>query len=1031
MLPNSETSTSTTIGQPQPNNTLRGEMDNDDEREQQVVYTYTLDHLNNNLSSNSMDESPSLNRFLPSSPTSSSASSSFAIVNSHLDDESRDNVLVGTELFSNDLEGKERQVDLSFSELSKKRTRQIKVEELRKKEAAYKLLLKNEEKKKRRMQKAIDQKMEIEKEKKRLEMAEKTLDNITIWKKIEETRKKNVQKKIALLQSSAFNVYMSKVNLIKKLTEIEVKESLNQIVSELHASPSNHQQSLLSHEQVKKQAREEQRKIVQEQANHHAKHHHVSNMSSETSIHSTSKFAQNLQLLTSLSKTEEDKEIDQSTRKYLKNSMQHRHDSIVQAHKHSEEINNKVIEQLILSKKQQVESEFDKKIVHDHLEKVKKLTYASNVVGLESEALKELLELPEEQFETDIGVADAEMDSIRVEIYNLEAKRRQNQSNHSQHKLEIKEFIEVGEQKKKRFKQVLPKLKQELQIIKQEAAQYEEEYGGMSLTTMDEQMTANVQEMKRLKSEGDQILVDLQSSLQQTRQELESQIEDLTLEVAEAEKKAQECQEKVNDACAREKSREERLTYMQQSIEKLKDGCQNFASNFEKRKKQAHIQTNQKYAEIIMFHDLKNIMEKAKRYYTLELGTALKDNTSLMEYLNTRVKNLKERLAVSEQAMQKSIEYATFLKSLTHDSVYLEHTVMSKYLEVRDQIVTGWRKSLESKVRLVAQQNCRPFIERERATSVVKRFINMVWMRDMYKSAIGVIIKPEDASERDRDLERVRQQVEQQTFKEQRLAVLLLELYRRYEKQRLEQEPEKVKQEEKQRIMEITRAVERHKQELLDKIQYESESDAESDIEDSDIETNSESDYFSEEEDQFNFDIPSHVDVIKEEFDALVENIKGQSQTRIHEELEEVNPTPESGLLGKDKYKKMMASRKVGYSFLEKGKPSVNEQERDVKKQRILLVTQKIMKSVQDYIDFSKVDKKMESVVIPNIKKQQEHQARLESNLNRNEQINRVPVTTSQIKQGINQVTKQDQPLLGTVSFASIPVIRPTSIFGD
>lgn len=818
---------------------------------------------------------------------------------------------------------------------------------------------------------------------------------------------------------------------------------MNQIVSELQVNPSeqSQQQQPLTYEQVKKQAQEEHRKIVQEKANDAQQHLKHSNLTS------TTKFAQNLQHLTSLSEKEEDEEINQSTHKYLKHSVKHRHDAIVQAHKNSEEINNSVIEQMVLSKKQQLASEFDQKIVQDHLEKVKKLTYASNVVGLESEALKELLELPEEQFETDIGVADAEMDSIRVEIYNLEAKRRQNQSTHSQHKLEVKEFIEMGEQKKKRFKQVLPKLKQELEVIKKEAAQYEEEYGGMSLTTMDEQMTANIQEMTRLKSEGNQILTDLQTSFQQTRQELESQIEDLTLEVAEAEKKASEWKEKVNDAFAKEKMREERLISMQQEIEKLKDGCQNFVSNFEKRKKQAHIQTNQKYAEIIMFHDLKSIMEKAKRYYTLELGTALKDNTSLMDYLNTRVKTLKERLAASEFALQKSIDLTTFLKSLTHDSVYLEHTIMSKYLEMRDQIVTGWRRSLENKVRLVAQQNCRPFIERERATSVVKRFINTVWMRDMYKSTIGVIIRPEEALERDHDLERVRQQVEQQTFKEQRLGKLLLELYHRYEKQRLDKEPEKVKQEEKQRITEITRAVEKKKQELLDKIQYESESDAESDIEDSDIETNSESDYFSEEEESFSFEIPTHVDVIKEEFDALIENIKDQFQTRIHEELEEVNPTPESSFLGKgyykrgeklsfvlhtrrkDKYEKMMASRKVGYTFLEKSKQS-NEQEKEMKKQRILTVSQKIMKSLQDYIDFSKVDKKMESVVIPNIKKQQEHKAKLESKLSRNEQINRVPVTTSQIKQGINQVTKQDQPL-NTLSFTSIPVIRPTSIFGE
>lgn len=54
-----------------------------------------------------------------------------------------------------------------------------------------------------------------------MENVEKTLDKYSLLKRIEEAREFDVKKKISLLQHNSFNVYMSKVNLVKKLTEIE------------------------------------------------------------------------------------------------------------------------------------------------------------------------------------------------------------------------------------------------------------------------------------------------------------------------------------------------------------------------------------------------------------------------------------------------------------------------------------------------------------------------------------------------------------------------------------------------------------------------------------------------------------------------------------------------------------------------------------------------------------------------------------------------------------------------------------------
>ena len=129
-----------------------------------------------------------------------------------------------------------RPIENHFSNSPLLRVHKTKEEDLIKKQEALRLLLKSDQKKKKKIQKVIDHKMEIvskisyllsyhfpmqERERVRMENAEKTLDKYALLKKIEESRELDVMKKISLLQHNSFNVYMSKVNLIKKLTEIE------------------------------------------------------------------------------------------------------------------------------------------------------------------------------------------------------------------------------------------------------------------------------------------------------------------------------------------------------------------------------------------------------------------------------------------------------------------------------------------------------------------------------------------------------------------------------------------------------------------------------------------------------------------------------------------------------------------------------------------------------------------------------------------------------------------------------------------
>jgi len=299
-------------------------------------------------------------------------------------------------------------------------------------------------------------------------------------------------------------------------------------------------------------------------------------------------------------------------------------------------------------------------------------------------------------------------------------------------------------------------------------------------------------------------------------------------------------------------------------------------------------------------------------------------------------------------------------------------------------------------------------------------------------------------------LDNIKEIIQVQSFKEQRLAKFFKELVAVFKQKKMTEERDHVNQRERMRLEEITKRVERTKKLLWEREEYESESEQE--IEADEVsDPASDSDYFSEEEEVHDLHIPESVDVLKEEVDEMIIDVKKEMKSNMDACLEEIDPTPEVEILSKTFYKRserlhdvLQKRRKLtyesyqksreftGYSFLESKKSSADVNY-ETRKFKVFSKIENLKRSVDPFIDLKRIETKIESGVFPSIAKQNEVKKIVENEINRIEFKNRILKNDKEKKEGINQVQPEQlsREFLDSVnkkSYLSIPVILPTTL---
>ncbi|KAL9647147.1 hypothetical protein ABK040_004863 [Willaertia magna] len=590
-----------------------------------------------------------------------------------------------------------------------------KLEEERKKiEEARSLLQKTEDKKRKRLNQVVDKKIELEKAHSKKQIEEKVKEKFNILNRIELQREYEAKKKLKLLQKNAGNVFQAKVDLIKKLTEIEVKEQINNIALEIHSIP----RKVLSYDEVKSIAKQKQQHLIKEKLNEYG--YLVNNT-----------FVQSFEEFTKVTKEEERNEMDKILTNHFSPLIEARKNNVIKAYEESKIIAEASISKALDERKREIAEHFEKKVVEDHSQKKKKMTYAKEVLAIPQEELSEILEIEEEPYETDIGVADAEMDKIRVEIYNLENKRRENETNHSKEKQVLLGSVREDKTKVETLRQNCERLQNELKEIKEKEEEFED-IGELALSGMDiktkengllkEQLACSMIIMKR----------EVESTLKEEIKSLQDISEDKNKETEGFERKAKDWISKYDDLLYKLNSRDTVIINLQKTIERLKQDKENYIDFRKDFANKWFSETNRKYAEVVLYEDLETLLRRTLEIFNTEKETISSYCGQEMELLNSIKFDLEKYSDSLSTGIEENIDSVSFLNAFKED-IQTENMIASVYKEQAVKLMEEWKKVSAEKTNNLTK-SVGLFNYNQKSSSKTENIIDTLWSESVRSS---------------------------------------------------------------------------------------------------------------------------------------------------------------------------------------------------------------------------------------------------------------------------------------------------------
>jgi hypothetical protein len=469
-------------------------------------------------------------------------------------------------------------------------------------------------------------------------------------------------------------------------------------------------------------------------------------------------------------------EVKSTVDEYLRPSVVIRQQLIDQAHEEAPKMYQRVQEEIIKDRKEKIQEYFNEKIKQDHIKKCKRLEYAKEVIGLNREEILELLDLEQTEYETDIGVADAQMDKIRVEIYNLEAKRKHYEVN-------FRKQMEMYDAQSKDEEQLLQgtnenveKLMSALHNIQQQEKELMGGEGGMSLSAMDERTVEMINEMNYLTVKSKEIKAELEESILGDLATKEQVYMLQKRETELEEEKALGRKQKVEDLLQQEKDRENRLQALRDKIDQLKEAFDNSKDTTKNKRKQNHVIKNQMLAKIAALESIIKMNNTTTEYYQFEKRVLENINLRAMEKLRMECLRLQSTVRDLEVNQGRLIESLTFMKAFVNKgrSISLEHNIATIH---KDDCVQKMEEIKRIDARIAAAFGDSKLAEWKKSQTpelLVNKAAIFMWDTDERAATLGSdFAHPEVVSNREKRLREMRTDVVKRAFREQRILSMI------------------------------------------------------------------------------------------------------------------------------------------------------------------------------------------------------------------------------------------------------------------
>jgi hypothetical protein len=684
----------------------------------------------------------------------------------------------------------------SPNNVSRKRVRQhltdgeILKKELQKREkleAARVLLQKSEYRKQATFKKKLDSKIDQEIKLMSMESLKRKQKRLNRLHNFEQMNEESTKQKLELLQAASADMCDKRNKLIQKLTEIEVKEQIFTAAQFLKRKTTKE----ITYEEVKQLAKLKQREWIAEKIK-----------SNPTKL--AGNFIYNFEKFTQMPIEKEHQETAEQIRLYLQSSLDARRRAMDQSHKDAPVIYNKVMEDILKQREEEVVQYFNHKLHDDHLTKIKKLNHARTVLGLSHDEIEDLLEADVEVYETDIGIADAEMDRIRAMIAQHEKIRISNEINHDKVAVQLQNQIDHDTGSLRETVSIIHQLQDRKAEMMKEKESLFGDLLGLSLSAIEGKTVKMNHESEVLKRKSQELRDDLALHVKldvQAKQELHSNyLKETEFEEVKANQRSDRVQLLDDELNAREqtlKALRDRITQLkQQTIDQRRARAE--------LKKKIHLEQNRRLAEMIAYEDAYSINTQLIDHTSQELDFRQDQNGFAMQRLVSKLNNLKQILAEKEVAEATLVDNVAFLKAYVNEGegIELPHQVLTVYKEQVDNKWNEWVETLHKQ----ALEQARPAIDKtiyeQKIADLQDRYAHSCFTRDERGAVVGcdieknlVVYNPmKDTNESEVREENLQEQLKlvddisteewngcvRLLFKEQRVLSLIKYLYGQY-----------------------------------------------------------------------------------------------------------------------------------------------------------------------------------------------------------------------------------------------------------
>lgn len=304
---------------------------------------------------------------------------------------------------------------------------------------------------------------------------------------------------------------------------------------------------------------------------------------------------------------------------------------------------------------------------HDNLfdnccnQKVEEINRGKNIIQLTPEEITEFLEADIEEYETDIGVVDAELDRMKKEIFEWNEKVQLKREYNDKQIDAVKQQVSSSSRSNENLKLSIQKLKKQLQQLKQQEEKYLENttdslMGLMELTSKN--LNVEIPKMQQMKGEVEKELQELGVRLHQTESDANSELQNLKIE-EEAVKDLESKNKEIEDKALQLENNIMKLSQRKQELEKEVNDIQKKLSCLKYNKHLSSVRF-----EVEMYKDMQRSMELNSKIVQIEQRFYKHQSLKFDDLLKEQYSALQNQASTNFEKLQKMIHLYAVMRAI-------------------------------------------------------------------------------------------------------------------------------------------------------------------------------------------------------------------------------------------------------------------------------------------------------------------------------------------------------------------------------